>query len=49
MGMLAVFFCLALGVIVGALTGCTIERVVLYETVNYPAVVVTPTHRIGPS
>lgn len=29
--------------------GCTIERVVLYETSNYPAVVVTPSQRIGPS
>lgn len=31
------------------LAGCTIERVVFYETVNYPAPAVTASGRIGPS
>lgn len=38
-----------LGVVCLLASGCTINKVVLYETSNYPAVVVTPSQRIGPS
>jgi hypothetical protein len=50
LGIVVTVLCLACGVIVGAvLSGCSIERVVLYETVNYPSVQITPSNRIGPS
>lgn len=39
---------LAIGLL-GSVTSCTINEVVLYKTSNYPAVQITPSAKIGPS
>jgi hypothetical protein len=37
------------GALLGSMTSCTINEVVLYKTSNYPAVQITPSAKIGPS
>lgn len=41
--------CAVLFAISAALSGCTIERIVLYETIQSPPISATPIGRIGPS
>lgn len=48
-GMLIVWLACLFGALAAAVSGCTVERVILYETIQYPAVTATPTNRIGPS
>jgi hypothetical protein len=40
---------LAVAVLLAVTSGCTIERVILYETITYPIAIITPIGRIGPS
>lgn len=37
------------GLLVWMVSGCTITEITLYKTVNNPAVVITPSAKIGPS
>jgi hypothetical protein len=46
----ALLACAVLFAVSAALSGCTIERVILYETVNTPPpIAATPIGRVGPS